>query len=374
MNILIACDKFRGSLEAGDVNNSLKTGIMQSFPEAQIKTTRIADGGEGSLDILMDAFQAKSHLINVRNAAGEQVSSHIGYNSESGIAILEMADYVGLARLSEQQRNPKNTSTYGLGQALLQAIEFGAKKVIIGIGGSATNDAGAGMLQALGFQFYDSHNNSVIPTGGTLGSIERIESPEKLKSEKTEIVIACDVNNPPTGPNGATMVYARQKGASDEDLEELESGIVHFAQLVEHHTGTKVLGVEGFGAAGGVPISACSYLNARLISGSKLVFDSLELESLIAAADLIITGEGKIDDQTTYGKAISPIIDCVMKQQKSLVLVCGVFENTDNHLSDIPKFEISKIAEKRGMDSFTDASDLCMAIGNQIGSELKKKG
>ena len=373
MNILIACDKFRGSLESSDVNKSLKLGIQQSYPDATINTTPIADGGEGSLNALLNVFDATSRSILVRNAIGKDVRSNVGYNSKSGIAILEMADYVGLAQLPERLRNPKYTSTYGLGQALQHVINLGAKKVILGIGGSATNDAGTGMLQALGFTFYDHDRNVVIPSGGTISMIEQIEPPPQLPTKGIEIIIASDVNNPPTGSDGATMIYAKQKGAKDEDLEGLESGMIHFAQLVERFTGNKVLGRKGFGAAGGVPISACSFLNAELTSGSKLIFDALQMESLIENADLVITGEGKIDEQTNHGKAITPIIECASKMGKKVILVCGVFERSDEHLSSILTYEISKIAKKLGLDSFRDASDLCVEIGKQIGLKLEKK-
>ncbi|MEM9897349.1 MAG: glycerate kinase, partial [Bacteroidota bacterium] len=250
---------------------------------------------------------------------------------------------------------------------------LGAKKIIIGIGGSATNDGGAGMLQALGFQFYNSKNNVVIPSGGMLGSIARIEPPSTLPTKGIELILACDVNNPSTGPLGATMVYAKQKGARDKDLEELESGMVHYAQLVEEITNSVVTGVEGFGAAGGVPISACSFLNAELVSGSKLIFDALKMEGAIKNANVVITGEGKIDAQTNYGKAIIPIIECAARMNKNLILVCGVFEEVRNHLAEITRYELSQIAEKRGMNSFADAYDLCFEIGRQIGFNLQKQ-
>jgi len=371
MKVLIAPDKFRGSLSALQVIEALTSGIQSIDSHVEIDSATLADGGEGSLEIISKAYNCSSHKIRIKNAIGEPIESIIGWNEQSKIAVLEMASYVGLNQLNEVDRNPCLTSSYGLGMALKEGIHLGAKKVIIGIGGSATNDGGAGMLEALGYHFINENGGEFSPNGGNLNLISQIIIPKNTIHEEVEIVVASDVQNPITGPNGATMVYAEQKGASKKDLNKLETNMIHYARLMEEFTQKEVFDVLGFGAAGGVPLSACNILNAKLISGSQLLFELLHLEDRIKDADLIITGEGKIDSQTLFGKAITPIVETSLKFDKELRLICGVFDaKKDEKLSKVPRYELSTLAQESGMDSFRNAYELCQLVGQKVAEEI----
>lgn len=369
MKILIACDKFRGSLEGPEVAKYLSLGITEIDDDIEIITSPVADGGEGSLDVLSKAYGATPIKIQVQNALGKEIEAELGFNSESKVAVLEMASYVGLAMLDVSERNPSKTSSYGLGQAIDGAVELGAEFIIIGIGGSSTNDGGAGVLSALGYKFLDKNRDAVDPVGGNLSSIESVISPEEDPLKGVRIIIASDVNNPICGPKGASFVYAKQKGAADSELQFLDDNLRHFAELV----GTKdVFEKEGYGAAGGVSLGLCELLGAELKSGSELIFEALGLEEKINEVDVVITGEGKIDHQTGHGKAITPIVETALKLNRKLFLVCGIFEEVDDQqLNQLPRFELANLANEQGLDSFSDADKLTVEIGRRIARSLK---
>lgn len=371
MNILIACDKFRESLEGKEVSEALKEGILSVQKEAQIRITQIADGGEGSLQVLSDIYHCTPQEIHLTNAVGSSIRSSFGFNPTSKTAILEMASYVGLAELNHDERNPAVASSYGLGQAIDAAVKIGAKHIIIGVGGSASNDGGAGMLRALGFQFLDENQNIIHPAGGNLHSICHIKIPEQPLPTGMQLTIATDVSNPICGPSGATYTYARQKGAPESELEQLEHNMLHFATLIHGISGNDVLQKQGYGAAGGVPLSACELLGALITSGSELIFQGLGLAKSIQESEVVITGEGKIDHQTLNGKAISPIVTSTLEEDKKLFLVCGLYEGSSSELDIHSRYELSSLAKELGLDSFQDASQLCFEAGKRIGKSLK---
>ena len=374
MKILITADKFRGSLEANQVIQAVKNGLVSVDSHLEIQTSILADGGEGSMELLSKAYDCQRHQIQVKNANHDWIESNLGFNPKTKIAVLEMASYVGLAQLSENQQDPKSTSSFGLGQAIKEAVTLGAQKIIIGIGGSATNDGGAGMLAALDFQFLAKDEKSISPNGGNLNLISKILPPVKNVCENIELILASDVQNPITGKSGATMTYASQKGASEEELDILEKNMIQYAHLIERTTSKKSFEIDGYGAAGGVPLSACSFLNAKLVSGSQLIFDSLDLGEKIKEADVVITGEGKIDNQTMFGKAITPVIEMSQVLNKKLVLVCGLFDAKSNPtLSKIPRFELTSLAEKLNKNSYKDAFELCELVGGRIIHSLRSK-
>ncbi len=372
MKILIACDKFRGSLDGREVAKCLAQGLLEADPKLEITSSDVADGGEGTLDVLSKAYNTHSEKIKVRNAIGEEIFSTMGYNAESKVAVLEMASYVGLAMLDSANRNPMKTSSYGLGQTIKKAVELGAKTITIGIGGSATNDGGTGALEAIGFKFLDSTGKLISPVGGNLNLIEKIAVPDSDPLDGAKIIIASDVNNPICGPQGASFVYGKQKGATDADLVILDNNLHYFAKLVSEFSGNEVFQKEGYGAAGGVGLSLCELLGAELKSGSELIFESLGLRKMIERSDVVITGEGKIDHQTGHGKAITPIVEAALELNKNLFLVCGVFdEGGAKELDSLPRYELADLAKELGRDSFSDAADLTIEIGRRIGLTLK---
>ncbi|MEM7548062.1 MAG: glycerate kinase [Bacteroidota bacterium] len=368
MKILIACDKFKGSLSGDEVCNNLKRGLEDSFNgQMEIISRPIADGGDGTLEILIKAFGCQTYPIEVKNAANQQIEATIGFNKKTKTAVLEMASYVGLAHLPKKFQNPLQTSSYGLGQAILSALDLGAEKIFLGIGGSATNDGGAGMLEALGFNFHNTKNDHIHPNGGNLNEIKRIIRPPKSDLADFELIILNDVDNPICGKDGATFTYGKQKGANDKDLQTLEKNMTSYAKLVGEIIGTDVFDQEGYGAAGGIPLSACTFLSAKLVSGSEFIYESLELEELIKSADAVITGEGKVDEQSTHGKAITPILEAAKKFGKDVFIVCGIFEAPNQSLFENCRIiEISQIARKLDMDSFTDAELLTIKAGREI--------
>lgn len=372
MNILIACDKFRGSLEGDQVVEQLTIGLLEKLPDAKIETTVLADGGEGSMEIIGTARGAKRIRIQIRDAIGHERETSFFYHEEEETAILEMAAYVGLATLSSEDRNPSRTSSFGLGEAMKKAINLGARKIILGIGGSATNDGGAGVLEALGFQFQNEKGVSFSPVGGNLKKITEIIRPEEDEFGDVEITIASDVDNLICGQKGASFTYGLQKGAKENELPELDDNLRHYAELVAGVTGSEVFEKSGYGAAGGVALSLCEFFGASLKSGSELIFELLNLEERIKWADVIITGEGKIDHQTAHGKAIAPIIHSAL--DKSIYLVCGIFEEIgDSVLDNLDRFELAKLADELKLDSFSDAKVLAVEAGRRIAQDIKRK-
>ena len=369
MNILIACDKFRGSLNGLEAIEAIKSGLNSVNNSNIIQTAVLADGGEGTFELLSAHFECSDLPVEVKNAIGNSISSSIGINRTEKVAVLEMAKYVGLAQLSEDQRDPLSTSSYGLGQALMKAINEGARTIYLGIGGSATNDGGAGLLAALGFEFR-SEGRKIEPNGGNLSEIEEIVSPKLKVWKNVKIIIASDVNNPLLGPKGATYTYAEQKGALTEDFEVLEAGMTHFASHVEKVTGNVVTDKNGYGAAGGVPLSLCELLGAEISTGSQLLFDLQNLDDKIENTDLVIAGEGKIDHQTGNGKAIYPVVEAALKKNKKVILVCGILdERASKELKTLTSFQLVEEAKDLGLDSFKDAKELCFSIGKKIGDQ-----
>jgi glycerate kinase len=371
IHILLACDKFRGSLSAQQAIKGLQEGLYASSTNITLEGIALADGGEGTLCALMPVLGCTSRPIEVSDALGKKAQSYIGYNSKEKTAVLEMASYVGLAQLDSSDRNPMNTSSYGLGQAIKRALEIGARKILLGIGGSATNDGGAGMLSALGFTFYDRSGDKLYPNGGNLSSIQKIVPPETDFS-KLEITIISDVDNPICGETGAIYMFAQQKGASKHELEALEKGMKHYATLVQQFNQTDVFTAIGYGAAGGIPLSACTFLKAKLVSGSRYLFELLNLKSKIEQADLVIAGEGKIDDQTLHGKAIQPIIEHTLSLKKPLFLVCGIFDvRTGSIAKNISVITLADLAKEFNKDSFKGAYELIREAGIRIAHSFK---
>lgn len=357
-------------MEGLEVSQALKEGILSVQKDAEVVIKEIADGGEGSLTLLSEIYECSQRSVQVRDALGRTTTSSFGFNNSSKMAVLEMASYVGLASLTEEERDPHIASSHGLGQAINEAVKVGAEHLLMGVGGSATNDGGAGMLQALGFQFLDTKQQFVSPNGGNLDTIHSIIAPKYPIPNDVRITIATDVSNPICGPKGATYTYALQKGAEESELEKLEHNMLHFAKLIERTANTEVLTKEGYGAAGGVPMAASTLLGAEMTSGSQLIFDQMGLAALIKESDIIITGEGKIDYQTMHGKAISPIVASAISQKKKLFLLCGLYDGSSPDLDIHSRYELSKLADELNLDSFSDASQLCVEAGKRLASKL----
>ncbi|HGS9920940.1 TPA: glycerate kinase [Clostridioides difficile] len=304
MKILISIDSLKGSLSSIEAGNAIKKGILKVKEDAQVKILPLADGGEGTVDALVQGMNGKKETIEVTGPIAKKVDATYGLLKNTSTAIIEIAQASGLTLVPTELRNPLYTTTYGVGEIIKEAINKGYRNFIVGIGGSATNDAGIGMLQALGFEFYDENNKLVGLGGKVLNEIRHIKIENRLKElYECKFKIACDVNNPLFGKNGAAYIYGSQKGATSEIIEELDNGLRNFSKVVKSYLSKDVANVEGAGAAGGLGFAFLAFLNSKLESGIKIILEEIKLEEELKDADFVITGEGRLDNQTAMGKA-----------------------------------------------------------------------
>lgn len=330
MKILIAPDKFKGSLSAFEVADSIEKGILKVFPKAVIVKVPMADGGEGTVESLVDATGGKIIKTNVKDPLFRDIESFYGILGDGKTAVIEMAAASGLYLLKDYERNPMITTTYGTGQLIKDALDRGCRRFIIAIGGSATNDGGAGMATVLGVKFYDKDGIEIGLGGGELSKIYSIDTSnidDRLK--ECEFIVACDVANPLIGENGASRVYGPQKGATKEMVEVLDKNLEHYGKLLEKYFNKKIIDVPGSGAAGGLGAGLMAFLNAQLKNGIEIIIETLKLEEKIKEADIVISGEGKIDFQTAFGKTISGIAKLCKKHNKPLIVIAGTVEDIE---------------------------------------------
>ena len=305
--VIIIPDSFKGTLSAKQICRILKEKVHQQFPACEVVTVPVADGGEGSVDCFLEALGGRKETVQVHGPYMELMEAEYGILSD-GTAVVEMASCAGLP-LVEDRKNPKKTTTYGVGELILAAAKAGSKRIITGLGGSCTNDGGCGMAAALGIRFYDAQDREFVPTGGTLKEIRRIDMSRREKLlDQIELLAMCDITNPLTGPEGAAHVFSTQKGADEGMIQELEAGMVHYASILEQTVQIpKIRELPGGGAAGGMGIGMAALLGAKLIPGIQAVLDTVQIDTLAEHADLILTGEGKIDSQSIHGKVLSGI-------------------------------------------------------------------
>lgn len=329
MKIIIAIDSFKGSLTSIEAGEAAREAILQVHPEWETDIIPIADGGEGMLSVMMDTTEGDLHTLTAHNPCMELTEAQYGISADGKTAFIEMANISGLPLISYSQRNPMKTTTFGTGELIKNALERGCRKFIIGIGGSATNDAGTGMLQALGFRFLDTDGQTLGQGGEILGKITSIDTSQKHPLLKyAKFTVACDVQNPFFGPEGAAYVYARQKGADDRMIAELDLGMRLFAQVVYKETGKDIAHLSGSGAAGGMGGGMVAFLDAELKSGADLLLDISRFDERIADADLIITGEGRIDRQSLMGKIPGKILERGLSIGVPVVAIAGCVEDS----------------------------------------------
>ncbi len=314
--IVIAPDSFKDSLAAGLVAEAIAAGIRLVYPNIEIVATPVADGGEGTIEALVISTGGRIEDVqNITDPLGAKITSRFGVLGDGTTAIIEMAAASGLPLVPVDKRNPMNTTTYGTGEIIAEALNRGFKEIIIGVGGSATTDGGVGAAQALGIKFYDRKNNPISEpaTGKDLVKISRFDLSEKHPQLDTaNIMVAWDVDNTLTGDHGAARIYSPQKGASAEDVIVLEKGLVNLAGLVKRTLDREIADMPGSGAAGGLAAGLVAFCNAKLHNGAELILDAIGFEKILEDADLVITGEGAFNRQTLYGKA--PL--CVARRAK----------------------------------------------------------
>ncbi|MDR2921241.1 MAG: glycerate kinase [Tannerella sp.] len=327
--IVIAADSFKGSVRSIEVAEYVEQGIKSVFPECEVRKVYIADGGEGTVEALVSSLNGKYVEVNVHDPLMRPVVATYGILEEGTVAVLEMASASGLTLLKPEERNPLKTTTYGTGEMMADALQRGCRKLLVGIGGSATNDGGTGMLSALGFRFYSKEGNELKGGGEILSRIASIDNRYVMEElANAEITVACDVTNPFSGPDGAAYVYAPQKGADSCMVEELDRGLKHFADVIKTYNGIDVELIPGAGAAGGLGGGFAALLGARLVSGIEMVLETIRFREIIRSADLIITGEGKLDLQTAMGKAPRGVLDAAALQGIPVIAIGGSVENT----------------------------------------------
>ena len=328
MKIVIAPDSFKGSLTAVEVSDAIEQGIREIFPESEIVKIPMADGGDGTAHCLVNATGGKILIEKVTGPLGDEVLASYGILGDKKTAVIEMAEASGLTLVPENRRNPLVTTTYGTGQLIKFALDQGCRKMIIGIGGSATNDGGAGMVQALGAKLLDKDGEEIGFGGGELKKVFRIDTKYlDNRLSETKVLVASDVSNPLCGPQGASRIYGPQKGATPEVIEELDESLAYFAGIIKRDLNKDVKDIPGAGAAGGLGASLMAFLNAELRPGIEIIIEIVKLEQAIKGADLVITGEGKIDSQTIYGKAPIGVAKIAKKYHIPVIAVAAIIGN-----------------------------------------------
>lgn len=321
--VVVASDSFKGCLRSDQVADAVETGVLKVFPDCEVVKLPVGDGGEGTMEALVSAMGGHVIALSVQDPLGRPVEAEYALLND-GSAVIEISKSSGLTLLSQCERNPLKTSTYGVGQLIADALRKGCRRFLVCIGGSATNDAGTGMLEALGYRLFNSAGTELNGCGENLIKIKDVDSSAAMPELKeSEFIVACDVDSPLYGPNGAAYVFAPQKGADAAMVEELDRGLRHFADIMQKCAGLDVADMSGAGAAGGLGAAFIAFLNAKLKRGADMVLDAVGFDEHIQNADLVITGEGKIDFQTMSGKLPAAVAERADAQDIPVVAICG---------------------------------------------------
>jgi glycerate kinase len=333
MKIIIAPDSFKGSLTAQEAAVAMAQGVRSALPAAETDLLPMADGGEGSLDALISATNGIGKEIEVLDPLGRPIKGRYGVLGDGKTAVIEMAAVSGLLLLNNRERNPLKTSTYGTGQLIRHALESGFRELVICLGGSSTNDCGTGMAQALGVRFFRKDGSEIAQNmcGELMGEVDSLDVsnlPSAIR--QSEVAAACDVRNPLLGEKGTSLIYSPQKGATPEIARRLEENMKSFVEVAEKTTGRRVRDIPGAGAAGGLGAGLMLFLDAELRSGIDIVLDACKFIERIKDADLILTGEGKIDNQTAFGKTIAGIALKAKSANVPVIAFGGIVEDAEN--------------------------------------------
>lgn len=334
MKVLVAPDKFKGSLSAKQVASAIKKGIVRAMPDAVVEVCPMSDGGEGMVEALLDSLGGERREVIVTGPMGERVKAGYGILPGS-IAVIEMSSAAGLWMVPVEKRNPMLATTFGVGELIKDALAENIRRIIIGIGGSATNDGGTGMAKALGVKFMDDHGEELGHGGQILARIKKIDmSRLDSRAKSAEILAACDVTNPLYGENGAAYVYAPQKGADLQMVRELDDGLRNFSQVIKNGLDKDVAEVPGAGAAGGIGAGLVAFLGARLIPGVEIVAETVGLREKMRGVDIVVTGEGRIDSQTLSGKTPFGVARIAKEMEIPVIAFAGSVKEDANSLHD----------------------------------------
>ena len=329
MKFLLAPNAFKGSLSAKNAARAMKQGISSIFPEATVVTMLTSDGGDGFVEALETCIAAKPHQFIVTGPTGRPQPAIFLYSSEKHIAFIEMAAASGLALLKHEELDPMHASSIGVGELVNEALELGAQHIVLGIGGSATNDGGTGLATALGIRFFDESSNELAGCAENLVNIREIDcSNIDPRIKNITFDVACDVTNPLIGENGAAKTYGPQKGANEKQIIEIENGLCNLADLIQREFGVDVKTLDGGGAAGGMGAGLYAFFGANLKPGAEVLLDILQFDKEVKEADLVITTEGKLDTQTGYGKAPAVIAARAKKYEVPVLVIAGQIEDS----------------------------------------------
>ena len=322
--IVVASDSFKGSLTSLEVAQSVAKAVKEAYPSCEVVEVNVADGGEGTMDALQQTLGGRKVILEVSDPLGRPVDASYVILEDGSTAVLEMSAASGLPLLAPEERNPSKTSTLGTGELIRDALDKGCRKFLVGIGGSATNDAGMGMLHALGYRFMDASGTELAPVGGSMINVASIDMSGRHPAlSEAQFIVACDVKAPLYGPDGAAYVFAPQKGADNEMVEALDMGLRHFAEVSALATGCDSSSLEGSGAAGGLGYAFRQFLGASLERGVEMVLDAIHFDELLNGADLVITGEGRVDSQTLTGKTPYGVARRALRQGIPVVAIGG---------------------------------------------------
>lgn len=371
--VVLIPDSFKGTLSSTQICNIMKEKLNKHFPECKVISIPVADGGEGSVDCFLSALGGKKVETIVKNPYFEDMESFYGVIDNGQTAVIEMASCAGLP-LVEGKKNPKKTTTYGVGELILQAVSSGCKKIIVGLGGSCTNDGGVGAACAIGVKFFDKNGEEFIPTGGTLIDIDRIDITNiDTKVRNVEIVTMCDIDNPMYGKNGAAYIFAPQKGATAEVVEELDKGLIHLCSIIERDLAIDLKNVPGGGAAGAMGAGMIAFFNSKLEMGIETVLNTVKFDEIIKDADMIFTGEGKIDRQSLRGKVVIGVAKRAKVKNVPVTVIVGGADNNVEEAYDIGVssiFTINRLPEAFEISRYRSEENL-MATMDNIGRLIK---
>ena len=354
MKFVIAPDKFKGSLTGFEFCDAVAEGLQMVFKDAEIINKPLADGGDGTMEVAKYYINGEKITITLSDPLFRPINASYLYSEETKIAYIEMAEASGLKLLGDDERNCMVTTTSGTGELIYDALEKGAKEIILGIGGSATNDGGMGMANALGYQFLDEHGKELVPIGQNLSKVKSIDDSNKhVRLKEVKIKVACDVTNPFYGLNGAAYIYAAQKGASENEIIVLNNGLHNLAEVIKSNYNIDLQKINGAGAAGGVGGGALTFLDGELISGINLIKELADFDATIDSADWIITGEGQLDEQTLSGKTIDGVITSAKIKNIPVAALCGSVSISVNQQNKFGLTYVSSIV--RGISTLQEA-------------------
>ncbi|HHV96558.1 MAG TPA: glycerate kinase [Clostridiaceae bacterium] len=365
--VVLIPDSFKGTLSSAKICEIIENRTKNYFPQCKVVSIPVADGGEGSVDCFLAALGGEKVFVTVKNPYFEDMTSFFGLIDNGNTAVIEMAACAGLP-LVEDRKNPMKTTTYGVGQLILAAVNRGVKKIIVGLGGSCTNDGGCGAASAVGIKFFNDKGEEFIPTGGTLKDIVKIDVSEKNEALKgVEIITMCDIDNPMYGPTGAAHVFAPQKGADPEMVLALDEGLKHLAEVIKKDLNMDVSGIPGAGAAGAMGAGMIAFFNSKLKMGIETVLDTVDFDSVIADADMVFTGEGKIDTQSLRGKVVIGVAKRANKHNVPVVAIVGGADEGIDAAYDLgitSIFTINRLPQDFSISRYKSVENMTFAVDN----------